>query len=77
MSMDKCELVEFAFKTDKLMDGLEDQLLQWIEDKRSEDKRPILIIVDTYIRSQDGKKGSGTNSYEIDSSKLIDFNEMS
>ena len=70
MSMDKCESVEFAFKTDKLMDGLEDQLLQWIEDKRSEDKRPILIIVDTYIRSQDGKKGSGTNSYEIDSSKL-------
>jgi len=70
MGMKETELVEFAFKTDKLMDGLEQQLMHWIDDKRKSGERPLLIIIDTYVRSQDGKKGAGSNSYEIDSSKL-------
>ena len=70
MNFDKTDDVEFAFKTEKLMDGLEEQLIQWIEDKKSEGGRPLLIVIDTYIRSQDGKSGAGNNSYEIDSSKL-------
>ena len=70
MGMKETELIEFAFKTDKLMDGLEKQLMHWIDDKRKSGERPLLIIIDTYVRSQDGKKGAGSNSYEIDSSKL-------
>ena len=70
MNMEECDDIEFAFKSSKLMDGLEDQLIQWIEDKKANGQRPLLIIIDTYVRSQDGNKGSGTNSYEIDASKL-------
>jgi RecA-family ATPase len=70
MGMEESDCLEFAFKSEKLMDGLEEQLIQWIEDKKAYGQRPLLIIIDTYIRSQDGKAGAGNNSYEIDSSKL-------
>lgn len=70
MGLEDSENVEFAFKTEKLMLGLEEQLIGWIELKKQNGSRPLLIVIDTYIRSQDGKKGAGNNSYEIDSNKL-------
>ena len=70
MDLEDSDSIEFAFKTNKLMDGLEEQLIAWIELKKQNGARPLLIIIDTYIRAQDGKKGDGNNSYEIDSNKL-------
>ena len=65
---DKCKNIHFTFVSPKLMDGLEEQLLQ----KAKELGDCKLIIIDTFIRAKSSKKKIGGNDSYEEASFLID-----
>ena len=68
MGLDKCNNCYFTFVSPKLMDGLEEQLLQ----KAKELGDCKLIIIDTFIRAKSSKKKIGGNDSYEEASFLID-----
>jgi len=56
----------FFYDSEKLSDGLEPQLLHWLNTV----KDPRLIIIDTMIKAQGHKLKGGMNAYEWDSKML-------
>ena len=65
---DKCKNIHFTFVSPKLMDGLEEQLLQ----KAKELGDCKLIIIDTFIRAKSSKKKIGGNDSYEEASFLVD-----
>ena len=68
MGLDKCDKFLLTFTSPKLMDGLEEQLIQ----KAKELGDCKLIIIDTFIRAKSSRKKIGGNDSYEEASFLID-----
>ena len=68
MGLDKCNNCYFTFVSPKLMDGLEEQLIQ----KAKELGDCKLIVIDTFIRAKSSRKKIGGNDSYEEASFLID-----
>ena len=65
MKLQHNERLKFAFMSEKMGQGFEEQIMHWVDSQTN----PQLIVVDTYGRSHDAT-GRGSDAYEVGQQRI-------